>query len=53
MSKENGPEYRETTTDCIAGVETDKIAPHYEYGVLEIRVPLPAQLAGREDSDSN
>ena len=30
------------------GVETDKIAPHYEYGVFEIRVPLPAQIAGRK-----
>jgi len=49
MSKENGPEYRETTADCIVeGCRDDKIAPHYEYGVFEIRVPLPAQLAGRK-----
>ena len=30
------------------GVETGKISAHYEHGVLEIRVPLPAQLAGRK-----
>jgi HSP20 family protein len=30
------------------GVETDKIAAHCEHGVLEIRVPLPVQLAGRK-----
>jgi HSP20 family molecular chaperone IbpA len=29
-------------------VETDKIAAHYQNGVLEVRVPLPAQLAGRK-----
>jgi HSP20 family molecular chaperone IbpA len=29
------------------GVETDKIAARFEHGVLEIRVPLPGQLAGR------
>jgi HSP20 family molecular chaperone IbpA len=28
-------------------VETDKIAAHYKNGVLEVEVPLPAQLAGR------
>jgi HSP20 family molecular chaperone IbpA len=49
VSKKKGPEYREPTADCIAsGVETDKIAPHYEHGVLEIRVPFPAQLVGRK-----
>jgi HSP20 family protein len=30
------------------GVETDKIAAHYKNGVLEVEVPLPAQLAGRK-----
>ena len=30
------------------GVEADKIAARYEHGVLEIRVPVPAQLAGRK-----
>jgi HSP20 family molecular chaperone IbpA len=30
------------------GVEADKIAARYEHGVLEIRVPLPAQFAGRK-----
>jgi HSP20 family molecular chaperone IbpA len=30
------------------GLETDKIAARAEHGVLEIRVPLPAQLAGRK-----
>jgi hypothetical protein len=34
------------------GVETGTISAHYEHGVLEIGVPLPAQLAGR-NSDSN
>jgi HSP20 family molecular chaperone IbpA len=29
-------------------VESEKIAAHYEHGVLEIQVPLPAQLAGRK-----
>jgi HSP20 family protein len=30
------------------GVETDKISAQYQHGVLEVRVPLPAQLAGRK-----
>jgi HSP20 family molecular chaperone IbpA len=30
------------------GVETEKIAARCEHGVLEIRVPLSAQVAGRE-----
>jgi HSP20 family protein len=30
------------------GVEPDKIVARYEHGVLEIQVPLPAQLAGRK-----
>ena len=29
-------------------METDKIAAHYENGVLEVTVPLPAQLTGRK-----
>ena len=52
--EEKGPEYRETFYGRFErrmalpqGVEADKIAAHYEHGVLEIRVPLPAQLAGR------
>ena len=52
--EEKGAEYRETFYGKFErrmalpqGVEADKIAAHYEHGVLEIRVPLPAQLAGR------
>jgi HSP20 family protein len=30
------------------GVEADKISAQYQHGVLEVRVPLPAQLAGRK-----
>ena len=30
------------------GVETEKITARAEHGVLEIRVPLPAQLTGRK-----
>ena len=30
------------------GVEADKIAARCEHGVLEIRMPLPAQLTGRK-----
>jgi HSP20 family protein len=30
------------------GVEADKISAQYQQGVLEIRVPLPAQLMGRK-----
>ena len=39
--------FRSTVT-LPQGVESEKIAAHYEHGVLEIRVPLPAQLAGRK-----
>ncbi len=53
-SDETGPEYRETFYGKFErqlalpqGVEADKIAARYEHGVLEIRVPLPAQLVGR------
>lgn len=54
-SQEEGPAYRETFYGTFErqialpqGVETDKIAAHYEHGVLEIRVPLPSQLLGRQ-----
>ena len=54
-SEETGAEYRETfygkferSVALPQGVETDKIAAHYQNGVLEVRVPLPAQLAGRK-----
>jgi HSP20 family protein len=30
------------------GVEADKISAQYQHGVLEVRVPLPAQLVGRK-----
>jgi HSP20 family molecular chaperone IbpA len=30
------------------GIETDKIVARCEHDVLEIRVPLPARLAGRK-----
>jgi NAD(P)-dependent dehydrogenase (short-subunit alcohol dehydrogenase family) len=30
------------------GMDAGKISAHYEHGVLELRVPLPAQLAGRK-----
>jgi len=30
------------------GVEAEKITARYEHGVLEIQVPVPAQLAGRK-----
>jgi HSP20 family protein len=53
--EEKGPEYRETfygkferQVALPQGVESDKIAARYEHGVLEICVPLPAQLAGRK-----
>jgi HSP20 family protein len=53
--EEKGPEYRETFYGKFErqialpqGVEADKIAARYEHGVLEIHVPLPAQLAGRQ-----
>ena len=54
-TEERGAEYRETfygrferSLALPQGVEADKIAARYEHGVLEIRVPLPAQLAGRK-----
>jgi HSP20 family protein len=53
-TEEDGSEYRQTFYGKFErqlalpqGVEADKIAARYEHGVLEIRVPLPAQLAGR------
>ena len=53
-SEEKGQEYRETFYGKFQrqialpdGVEADKIAARYEHGVLEIRVPLPAQLVSR------
>lgn len=53
-SEDKGSEYRETFYGKFErqlalpqGVEVDKIAANYEHGVLEIRIPLPAQLAGR------
>jgi HSP20 family molecular chaperone IbpA len=30
------------------GVEADKVIATYKHGVLEVRVPLPAQLTGRK-----
>lgn len=54
-SEEKGPEYRETLYGKFErqvalpqGVEADKVTARYEHGVLEIRVPLPAQLVGRK-----
>jgi HSP20 family protein len=54
-SDQTGPDYRETyygkferAVSLPQGVETDKIAARYEHGVLEVKVPLPAQLAGRK-----
>ena len=53
--EEKGREYRETFHGNFERqlalpqeVEPDKIAARYEHGVLEVRVPLPAQLAGRK-----
>ena len=53
--EEKGSEYRETfygkferQVALPQGVEPDKIAARCEHGVLEVRVPLPAQLAGRK-----
>jgi HSP20 family protein len=53
-SEEKGSEYRETFYGRFErhftlpqGVEPSRISAHYEHGVLEIRVPIPAQLAGR------
>ena len=54
-SEDTSAEYRETfyskferALTLPQGVETDKIAAHYQNGVLQVRVPLPAQLAGRK-----
>jgi HSP20 family protein len=54
-TEEKNSNYQETfygkferTLALPQGVEADKIGAHYEHGVLEIRVPIPAQLAGRK-----
>ena len=54
-SEEKKPEYRETFYGKFErrltlphGVAADKIAAHYQNGILEVRVPLPAELAGRK-----
>jgi HSP20 family protein len=54
-AEEEGPAYQETfygnferQVALPQGVEADKISAHYEHGVLEIRVPLPEQLVGRQ-----
>jgi HSP20 family protein len=54
-SEETRADYREAfygkferSVTLPQGVETDKIAAHYKNGVLEVEVPLPAQLAGRK-----
>jgi HSP20 family protein len=54
-AEQKNSEYRETyygkferTLTLPQGVEADKIAARYEHGVLEVRAPLPAQLAGRK-----
>ena len=54
-TEEKGQDYQETfygkferTITLPQGVETDKIAARCEHGVLEIRVPVPAQLTGRK-----
>jgi len=54
-SEEKGPEYREAFYGKFErrialpqGLEAEKITARYEHGVLEIRVPVPAQLAGRK-----
>src|ERR1051325_9267409 len=53
--EETGSEYRETfygkferQITLPQGVEADKVTANYQHGVLEIRVPLPAQLAARK-----
>jgi len=38
----------ERTVTLPQGVEADKIAARYEHGVLDIHVPIPAQLARRK-----
>jgi HSP20 family protein len=54
-TEQKGQDYQETfygkfqrSITLPQGVETDKIAARCEHGVLEIRVPLPAQLTGRK-----
>jgi HSP20 family protein len=54
-TEEDSSGYRETfygkferSLALPQGIEADKIAARYENGVLEIRVPLPVQLAGRK-----
>jgi HSP20 family protein len=54
-TEEKGQDYQETsygkferTIVLPQGVETDKIAARCEHGVLEIRVPVPSQIAGRK-----
>jgi len=53
--EERGSEYRETfygkferQITLPQGLEADKVTANYQHGVLEIRVPLPAQLAARK-----
>jgi HSP20 family protein len=53
--EEKGSDYRETfygkferQITLPQGVEADKVTARYEHGVLEIQVPLPAQLAARK-----
>ena len=38
----------ERSVSLPQGVEADKISAQYQHGALEVRVPLPAQLAGRK-----
>ena len=54
-TEEKGQDYQETSygkferrVTLPQGVEADKIAARCEHGVLEIRVPVPSQLAGRK-----
>jgi HSP20 family protein len=54
-TEEKGQDYQETSYGQFErnvtlphGLETDKISARCEHGVLEIRVPVPAQLAGRK-----
>ena len=53
--EERGSEYRETFYGKFErqialpqGIEGDKVTATYKHGVLEVRVPLPAQLTGRK-----
>ena len=54
-SETKNAEYQETvygkferTLTLPQGIEGDKISAQYQHGVLEVRVPVPAQLAGRK-----